>query len=235
MHLYDVNINTPRTTAYGQNRLVPDLATLGYGNAGAYNQYSQTRIPGFTQLENRMGFTPRTNYVTTDGYVPSFMRPDPIPTPPPSLKPSAGSNVLNNPDLITGIKNTLSGQPAGNSILNNADLLQGIRNSMTNQQSGGNIMNNSDLAQGIRNSIAGAGTNANAQSGTGPSFMSDNNLLTGIVNSVKRTATQNTQNYDGGMGSGDLRRSDSYNYRDSTTSKPRDTRMTENDFEKYWG
>lgn len=232
MNLYDVNINTARNVPYAQTRLVPDLATLGYGSAGAYNQYSQTRVPGFTQLENRMGFTPSTNYVTTDGYVPSFMRPDPIPTPPPSLKPSAGSNVLHNTDLIAGIKNSLSGQPTGNNILNNADLLQGIKNSMTNQQSGGNILSNPDLAQGIRNSVAGGGSNLNAQSGTGPSFLSDNNLLAGIANSIRKTTTQN---YDGGMGSGDLRRSDSYNYRDSTTSKPRDTRMTENDFEKYWG
>lgn len=140
------------------------------------------------------------------------MRPDPLPTLPPSLKSNTGGNLLANNDLIQGIKNSLSG--GGGQNLNAPSYPSG--------SSGPSFLNDNALLSGIAASIK---KNTNQNTDTAANFMNNRSLAEGIAASIKQ-------------GDGGFRRSDSSNYRDNAVApKPRDTRLTDKDsmeFERYW-
>lgn len=121
------------------------------------------------------------------------MRPDPLPTLPSSLRQGSGANLLNNSDLIQGIRNKLSG--AGSQNQNSP-----------NYPSGPSFLNDSALLSGIAASIK-----KNTNTDTATNFMNDRGLLEGIAANIRESQ-------------GGFRRSDSFN---AVGSKPRDTRLTE--------
>lgn len=61
----------PAQTVYGN---------ANYGNNSAAGATSGLNIPGYQPLASRItGSLPKTNFVTTDGYVPSYLIPSTIP------------------------------------------------------------------------------------------------------------------------------------------------------------
>ena len=112
-----------------------------YPYAGASTDIYNLSIPGYVPLEtnrNKSSSSSRTNYVTTDGYVPNFNTP--IPEPPMNLsgptKPVDNNFGTSNVEFLNN-KNFLQGLSKGIEQLHQGQGQQG--------QQGATFMNNSDF------------------------------------------------------------------------------------------
>lgn len=142
-HIYGGHYTTGVTSGFG-----------GYGTTTVgYNSASKLNIPGYTELgsTNKLGPVPRSNFVTSDGYVPSYLNPNPISNLPPSYVPRSNFNQTN----------------LGGTAINQS---QNTPSFMNNPQFAQNI------ASAIRNSTTSNNNNFNQQPPE-PSFMQNRNLL----------------------------------------------------------
>lgn len=222
-------------SAQGVSNITNITNVTRYPYAGAYVDTSNLSIPGYVPLEvsrNKSSSSSRTNYVTTDGYVPNFNTP--IPEPPLNLIPPYESerekkaresnraqdgkgfgldnvDFLNKNNFAQGLARGMSQEShQGGNVLNNPNFAQGLaqRMSQESSQEQGSFMNNPNVLQALARGFSQEQERQSAQQG--PSLLNNQEFVNSIY-----TGYQNAGNRE------------SINRADSRDSQPRETRITD--------